>query len=363
MKDIPESLMQATIDLRDRQGASGRNFSEAQVNPNNVRSGTGGTFFESSGDFLKAVQSAVAVGGAASITFGSNSHPVEESISLADGKSSIGRIHINRSGTYSFKNLQVSNIDVRAENVSLVVDGCMVGRLHLLKGVGAKLKAKNTNFGMLRIDGAGCRALTIRGGHVLDFGLPPADGDNPFTGDVKVANVAMPVRPYKAQLATGQVYRNMQAHLADLKNFPLRDHFHALEMELDRKSNPRAFSSFVSFAYDLFARYGLSASRPLLWLFGLTAGSALLSGFLGLGVCELGERYGWRKELKDGSWYCGMLLGTTPLTNPLGLFSKDPIAVAKTGYWAAWLTVQGLLSAVLIALALLAIRRKFRTQE
>lgn len=362
MKDIPEGVIRVVRDLRDQPDSTGPNFSETQINPQSHGNGQGADTYASYQQFIEAIREVLGKRAIASIAFGGG-FPVPDSISLTDGASPIANMQIARSGSYLLKNLKVSNIHVHANSVSLVLERCIVGRLHLFNGIGAKVKAKDTNFGMLRIDGAGCRALTIRGGHVLDFDLPPADGENPFVGEVKMTNVVMPARSYESQLATGQVYRNMQAHLADLKNFPLRDQFHALEMELDRKSNPWAFSSIVSLAYDRFARYGLSAGRPLLWLFGLTTASALLSGGLGQGVCELGEKHGWRQHLVDGSWHCGLLLGTTPLTNPLGLFSKDPIAIAKTWYWAAWLTVQGLLSAVLIALALLAIRRKFRTQE
>jgi hypothetical protein len=363
MKDIPDDLIAATLRLRDEPDLSGPNFGEGQINPNSPGLHSGVVTYSSYAQFFDAVQSATGKESVASITFGHGMGPVENEISLSDKDHPIASIQINRSGTFAFRNVRVSNIQVNAHNVTLILENCSVGRVYLYPGIQAKIKVKQSTLGMLRIDAGGCRALTIRGGHVLDLGLPPADGDNPFVGDVKISGVTFPVRSYKAQLATGQVYRNMQAHLADLKNFPLRDEFHAIEMALERNTNPWAFHSFVSFAYDLFARYGLSASRPLLWLFFLTAVSAILSGALGFGVCQLDQKFGWRQELEDGSFYCGFLLGMTPLTNPLGLFSKDPIAVAKTWYWAAWLTVQGFLSAILIALALLAIRRKFRTQE
>lgn len=360
MKPIPKSLIQDVLDLRDGVVVDLPGYSEGSREPRTFQKGE---------EFLEFIQQKMGEKAIGGIEFNTSIPYDGNLVSLAGPNGgaltggAIQHVGISSERKYEFKDLRIKNFQIAGYSASVTLENCRIGRVVLIGNLQVKLNLVNCDVGILRIDPGGCRSLKIRGGHVLDMDLPPADGENPFVGDVKISDVTFPTRPYAAQLMTGQVYRNMQAHLADLKNFPLRDQFHALEMELDRRSNPWSFNSFVSFAYDVFARYGLSASRPLLWLLGLTAVSSFLFGWFGLGVCELGEKYGWRQHLTDGSWQCGVLLGTTPLTNPLGLFSKEPIAVATTWYWAAWLTFQGLLSAVLIALSLLAIRRKFRTQE
>jgi hypothetical protein len=366
MPEIPKEILKGVLDLREGGAAPLPSFTENHSGAPN----TPQTPWQDGAHFLAALRQDLGRISLGNIEFNHylqyNNNIVELSGPSVDLKSEvlIQHISIHIPREYKIRNLVIKNVQIAGSFNSVSLDNCRIGRIELVSNQQIKLKMKNCDVGMLRIDPMGCRSLTVRGGHVLDLGLPPADGDNPFVGDVRISpDVVFPTRLYVERLATGQVYRNMQAHLADLKNFPLRDRFHAIEMEFDRRSSPWSFNSFVSLAYDVFAKYGLSAGRPLAWLVAMTVLSSLASGWFGLGVCEMDGRLGWRAELTDASWRCGVLLGTSPLTNPLGLFSKEPIAIATNWYWAAWLTVQGLLSAVLIALSVLAIRRKFRTQE
>lgn len=276
-------------------------------------------------------------------------------------------------GQYEFQNLRIGQIDVR-DNCELKLKACQIGRLRIGANTKVKLKLYHCTVRRLVLEPGALHVFRANGGYVLDLALPAANEGNPFVGEVTITETQFPGRSWGLPLLTAQAYRNMQAHLTALKNIPLRDHFHALELRFERTEGGWSFQGFMSWIYDWTSNYGQSAGRPMAWLILLTVGSAALTYFFDLAVFAEDDPKGWRK-IFDGckpaaeqfDTTCKVLkaafLSGSQITNPLGLFNKEPIIVARDWWWALALTVQGLVSAVLVALTLLAIRRKFRTQE
>jgi len=328
--------------------------------------------------FDRRVREAVHNAVAANVSFDRNSQP--EPIVLgshADFQETLVEglrgVSIDAGGRYEFRNLKIGYIDVR-HPCELKLKACQVGRLRVRENMRIKLKLHHCTIRRIVLEPSALRVFRSVGGYALDLALPAANEGNPFVGEVTIVDTEFPGRSWGLPLLTAQAYRNMQAHLTALKNVPLRDHFHALELRLERTEGVWSFQGFMSWVYDWTSNYGQSAGRPIACLFALAALSAAITYGFDLAVFVEESPKGWR-EIFNGCKSAAEQIDTTcevlkaaflsgsQITNPLGLFNKEPIIVARDWWWALILTLQGLVSAVLVALTLLAIRRKFRTQE
>ena len=114
-------------------------------------------------------------------------------------------------------------------------------------------------------------------------------------------------------------------------------------------------SVLSSLFYWAFSRYGHSIARPLMWLIVLNYGFSVLYGCLG-GISVACDYAGHWPH--DTSPALGLMWQN--LINPFGFFGKvtpyrvDSLAIA------GWSVVQSLLSALLVTLLALAVRRRFR---
>lgn len=74
----------------------------------------------------------------------------------------------------------------------------------------------------------------------------------------------------------------------------------------------------------------------------------------------------WRDILVNpgfiGRFSKAIFLGIQPIINPLGVFGLKTILVAKQSWLALLMAVEGLFSVTLVALFILAIRRRFRME-
>ncbi len=125
------------------------------------------------------------------------------------------------------------------------------------------------------------------------------------------------------------------------------------------------FSRLISALYEYLSDYGSSVARPALYFIALMMFTfAITLCFDGATYANSDEPYGWQQGL-IGSDYEAQLMRSLVLTgqatlNPLGIFATKVLLVAKTGLLAFWLTVHGLISTILIALFIFAVRRKFK---
>jgi hypothetical protein len=165
-----------------------------------------------------------------------------------------------------------------------------------------------------------------------------------------------------------QAYRSLWSKLNALGNHQvagiIRRKEECLEREADSPSN-----RFFSYLYQYASDFGSSAIRPLLWLLLLLAANTVLV-FLtnGADTAQPDEFYkqGWRSLLVQtdlsGRLARAFILALDPITNPLGVFATRTLLVAHHWAVAAWLVLCGLISAVLIALFIFALRRRFKIQ-
>jgi hypothetical protein len=118
----------------------------------------------------------------------------------------------------------------------------------------------------------------------------------------------------------------------------------------------KAVTAVVSLAYGVLARYGASVPRPFLWLVAINWVAAWTycahSGDIAL---SQGTDESWAGDVSAG---VGLMLQN--IVNPFGFFGKAMLYVPKTGLVAGLSMAQSLASLALIALFILAVRRRFR---
>lgn len=160
-----------------------------------------------------------------------------------------------------------------------------------------------------------------------------------------------------------QPYRNIRSHLTSIGNLTLANFFHSAELAIEREADT-FFNRVLSHAYEKLSDYGSSAMLPVLWWFGIGLLSALsiysVDGAINAFSVDSEYYIGWRESLLNSCPQRSLYLSFQSMLNPLGIFGVKVLFVPAYSWLAVMLLIQGLLSAVLIALTIFAIRRRFK---
>jgi len=240
------------------------------------------------------------------------------------------------------------------------LENCRIGNLSL-PAMG-NYELKDTWVGDFVISWKSIRSLKVEGGGIANINCPIPEGENPFIGSVQFSKVAFARKPSR-RLTGPQPYRNMRAHMLRLQNAPMAGLFHSLEQAVERHAEQNPVNRGLSWFYQLLSDYGSSPARPLAWLLVL---SILTFSVITIadGVAVSTDQIGWQAELCEPDWGArlkrsALLLGQGTL-NPLGIFAAKGLVAAKNGWLAALLLVHGFCGAILVALFILAVRRRFK---
>ena len=248
-----------------------------------------------------------------------------------------------------------------------IVD-CTLGHLTLVEGRKMDIELSNCWIGSLHIGKDCLKNLNIVGGGIANIECPPADGPNPFVGNVQVSRATLfPTR--KDQLGlfqSPQAYRSLHSHLMKHDNILVANRMRALQLRAERLDE-RGFGRFSNWFYGTFANYGTSSGRPLIWLVASYAVSLLLGWWL----CDYGHLT--RRLFDDGgaqSMYLDehggrivrvLSLPLQSIVNPFGtLFDSTRLIIPDTWQFNLWLVIQGLFSDFMLLLAGLSVRRRFK---
>lgn len=228
----------------------------------------------------------------------------------------------------------------------LEIHDCWVGSLHLPKGCLSRLNV--TGGGIARID------------------CPPADGPNPFKGAVSFANVFFPTASCQTGLFEGaQAYRSLHSHLKKHDNMLMANLMRSCQLRAER-GYERGFAKFTNWVYGTFADYGRSPGRPLWWLLGLyVATFGIIYNCDGGTLMQPPHYYvGANASFLDengGRLFRSLLLPLQSIVNALGVFfDARKMIVPTTTAGSVFLTIQGLVSDVLLLMTILSIRRRFK---
>jgi hypothetical protein len=247
---------------------------------------------------------------------------------------------------------------------------CVIGRLHLADMSGRAYRISLEMYGCwvgtLVLPQSCLKNLSITGGGVANIDCPPAYGDSPFTGAVTFKKVFFPTSPLQSRLFEGpEAYRGLHAHLMKHDNVLMANLIRALLLRSERETE-RWFAWFTNWFYGTFAKYGTSPGRPLVWLLVLYILTALYiyrydQGAITQPIQFYTGAYSALLDWQDGRFHRSLLLPLQSLANPFGVFF-DPrkIIIPSTPLGAILLTIQGLISDVLLLMTALSIRRRFK---
>lgn len=232
----------------------------------------------------------------------------------------------------------------------------------------ARVTLINTKVGTLNINQA--NLIDMEGGCVLNIEVPaPGGAINPLTGSIDFLNTFFPKNRKDYLLPGPQPYRNMRHHLRAIENGQMANLFHSAELAVERERDT-GVNKFLSYAYQALSDFGSSAFRPIAWWFGIGILSTIIVFSTNGATPTFGaDKYpGWKAMLVADN--CDFWTGVTKaaylsfstMLNPLGLMGHRTLLVPSNGWIFIILVFQALLSAILIALMILAIRRRFKMQ-
>ena len=224
---------------------------------------------------------------------------------------------------------------------------------------------ENCWIGELQVRGEGIVDLQARGG-----GIYAIKSDNPdahrFRGSIHFERSVYFPRTIKDAPGRVQSYRDMRANMLTLQNTPMVNLFHTLEQATERRLDRLGFQRFVSWLYERLSDYGASTLRPLGWFIVLLVVTTALAYADGVEPVAVQDFRGWQTVLAGaGRWATlnrAFTLMVQSTLNPLSIFGGRGLLVPHTSLLAAWLLFHGVATAILVALFILAIRRRFKMQ-
>ncbi|TAM45589.1 MAG: hypothetical protein EPN55_07795 [Gammaproteobacteria bacterium] len=326
------------------------------------------------GEFFTAIHEHVNKGEVVSISLNrSFNHDAQPGGPCINGTSSpkdsyIHSIRIARPGQLTLTDVSVREIEVATEyggEISLRINNCNIAQLTIRQP--SLVTITNTNVGRLILMEGAIKSLSMKGGCILDIECPIPEKQSPFIGPVAFDTTVFLPRTRSGYLIRDvQAYKNMRGHLKKLENQQSAALFHSAELALEREYDGRT-NKFLSILYEWFSDFGSSTLRPVIWLlvlYVLSLAIIFASDATALPTNADQNYFGWQKSLVEsglgGRFTRAVYLAAQPVINPLGIFGIKILVTPSNGLLALWLSFHGLLSVVLIALFVFAIRRRFR---
>ena len=275
------------------------------------------------------------------------------------------------SGSFTIENLSIRECFINNKSgypIIIYLNSCNIFKLTVNTDYNCdgeiEVHCKDTNIGHLEMREAVLNSLIMDGGCILNITCPPPGAKSPIIGDVSFANVFFPRNTKDFLLSGAQAYRSFRHHLMTLQNIQAANLIRSAELSVERETD-LGMNKLLGRLYEVFSDHGSSTWRPIAWLL-----SFFFISFFGIffvsgavqGIPDEAMYTGWRSMLIEPGcnvWQA-LYLAFQPIINPLGIFSSKTFLVPKSGWIAALLMLQGLLSPVLIALFIFAVRRRFR---
>jgi len=265
--------------------------------------------------------------------------------------------------------LLADRIQISSSSVRLHIDNCSIAHLHL-PAPATEVTLHNAHIGNLEILPGVLKHYEMKGGSLLNIICPPPSGGNPFTGTVSFKDVFLPRKRKVFILQGPQPYRNMRHHLRNLENAQMANLIHSAELAVEREDDSWT-NRILSYLYEWLSDFGSSALTPLLWQVFLLSLSMSLIFYSDGAVLAFSESasalVGWQTILIDtnesGDLARAVYLALQPVVNPIGIFGPKSLLVPRYPWLAVWLSLHGVLSVILLALLIFAIRRRFKIQQ
>lgn len=288
-----------------------------------------------------------------------------------DGKSISPIQHFNiypRARDVRIDGAVIRQINIRTNVVSLTLSKCMIGDLQFVSdGSKLSINIENCHIGKIHLMSDSLNDFRIQDSFIHSISCPPPDAENPFRGTVAFVNVEMPTSANKSRLYEGpQQFRNLRHHLETQQNYFEAAKMRAFELEAELELD-RGLNWLVNWFQKATSNYGLSPAKPILIAFAIYAlavAYVYLACDVELGLPDQSAYLGWRTALIDVGVYGeisrAFILPFQSLLNPFGLLGWRSLLVPSSGWGQAIMGVQGITCDLLIAMSVLAIRKRFK---
>lgn len=256
----------------------------------------------------------------------------------------------------------------RALPKAILLSNCIIGKIIIPSGVRVSVGLRNCLVGSLAIADASLKKLTVVGGSIANIDCPPADGPNPFVGSVQFSSVSFPTSKSHTTLFEGShVYSSMHTHLTKHDNLLMANQMRALQLRAERGQERGVVAWLANWIYGTFANYGTSPGRPLIFLGVLYVVTAMAiyrydGGELPLPIEAYTGSYTLYLDW-DGGWLNrSLVLPIQSMLNPFSMFfDVRRYVTPETWQMGVWLTFQGIFSDLMLFLAGVSMRRRFKT--
>lgn len=267
--------------------------------------------------------------------------------------------------TLEYLAIRLFQLSTSTPEPEITIKNSSIKRLEI--GACKSITLINSQIGTLAIRSASIYDFDMRGGSILDVECRPPWEASPFVGSVSLVDVFLPRDPHNYLIKGPQPYRNLRAHLRRLENSQGANLIHSAELAMERETDSNT-NKFLSHVYERFSDFGASALRPLVWLFAFWLVSFLAIYSVDGAALALpsGEYTGWRAVLacedRTGEVWRALVLSLQQMASPLTVLGAKPLLVPKHWPLVVWSVIHSLLSVVLLALFILAVRRRFKMQ-
>ena len=289
----------------------------------------------------------------------------------AKNGNSVKNVTIARGGAAHFRDGCFGEVKLQGTNLPVLFSGALIAIIWTTReGVSEHpnswLKFQECWIREFRMDPGSIIDLAFFGGGIFNLRCPAPADKSPFRGSVSFSGVFLPRTRTNYDIGGAQPYRNMRYHLSQLQNGPAASVFHSAELAVER-DDERGLNWLFNFLYEEFSDYGASPVLPLVWigLLWLLTATVLFASGVNIGGTS-GTAVGWQVCLYEAGWKGELLrsviLGFQPISWLGSLLSSGPsVPLVPHSFFAQiWLVIDGILSTVLLALFIFALRRRFR---
>jgi hypothetical protein len=279
-------------------------------------------------------------------------------------------VKVRNIGRFRIEGVCIDTLSISEPNPhkSIELHNCFIRKLIARQDANVRISLSQCFVGEMILDRGSTKSLIVTGGAIRSITLPPPKYGNPFLGTVSFSKVNFPTNPSLDRLLDGaQGYSNLRAHLSELENVPESNRARTLELRTERHIEEWTFTWLVNWLYEKCANYGLSPGRPIAIILIVDAVVSTIlfyvdKGALGLPLKEYDDS--WREGL-NAPGVCGELarslfLPIQTIFSPFGGFGTRQLVLAATFEGAVLVTLQGIMTYILLLMTALGIRKRFK---
>lgn len=258
---------------------------------------------------------------------------------------------------YEIENCEIELLKVHNGCRRLTIRNCTIGKLdHATTSTTALLELDHCRVGNLRLQGHCLIDFHVtRRSRLFELEFP--SGQNPFIRNVIISGSRFSRNG--AFLSDAQEYRNARSFLLALGNTPAAGIFLSPELIADRHSEPPT-NRTISHIYQALSDFGNSISRPLLWWVGSGLLFAYLYWLQGSPSPAHVDIYALTRTDTVGEVARSGILALASMVDPLGFANLSGLVKETSLAMICTHVAHRLISIILVALTLLAIRRRFK---